>query len=101
MSDVAAPEETPGISIAAHPRASGSIRRARARTALIAFGLVLLLCLHRGLGQLAFVRALEAGVAGYLVAWAIGVALWKQIVLAEVKAAHEQRLARRRADAAG
>jgi hypothetical protein len=83
------------ISIAAHPRARASIRRARARTALVAFVAVLLAALHGGVGaQDAIVRALLAGVAGNLVAWAIAVALWRQIVLAELRAAHERRRAR-------
>jgi hypothetical protein len=85
------------VSVANHPRASGAIRRARARTALIVAGLVLLLCLHQGVpAQLAVVRALVAGTAGFLVAWLIGVALWRQIVLAELRAAHEARRQRRR-----
>jgi hypothetical protein len=95
--EAAVAEAAPGISIAGHPRAPGAIRRARARTALAAFAVVLLLCLHKGLGgQLAVVRALEAGVAGFLVAWMIAVAVWRQIVLAEIKAVHDQRKARRR-----
>jgi hypothetical protein len=85
------------ISVANHPRAGGAIRRARARTGLIAAGLVLLLCLHKGVpAQTAVVRALVAGVAGFLVAWMIGVTLWRQIVLAELRATHEARQARRR-----
>ena len=85
------------ISVANHTRAAGAIRRARARTALVVAGLVLLLCLHKGVpAQTAVVRALVAGVAGFLVAWMIGVALWRQIVLAELRATHEARQARRR-----
>jgi uncharacterized membrane protein YccC len=79
------------ISLAAHPRAGTSIRRARARTALIAFVVVLLAALHGGVGaQDAILRALVAGVAGNLVAWAIAVALWRQIVLAELRVAREK-----------
>jgi uncharacterized membrane protein YccC len=79
------------ISIAAHPRAATSIRRARARTALVAFVVVLLAALHGGVGpQDAILRALVAGVAGNLVAWAVAVALWRQIVLAELRTAREK-----------
>jgi hypothetical protein len=61
---------------------------------------VLVLCLHAGVpGQLAVLRALGAGIVGFLAAWAIGVALWRQIVLAELRAVHEQRRARREAAA--
>jgi hypothetical protein len=94
---VSAEGEATEISVANHPRAASAIRRARARTALVVAGLVLLLCLHKGVpAQLAVARALVAGVAGFLVAWIIGVTLWRQIVLAELRATHEARQARRR-----
>jgi Zn-dependent protease with chaperone function len=99
---VAAPAEEavpipPGVSIANHPRARVSIRRTRARVALIAFGLVLLQAHGAGVpGQESVLRALLAGVAGYLAAWAIGLMLWKQILIAEVRTAHARREARRR-----
>jgi hypothetical protein len=87
-----------GISVAGHPRAQGWIRRARARTALGAAVLVLILCLHGGLpAQLAVARALLAGMAGFLGAWALGVALWRHLVVAELRAAHRARAKRRRA----
>jgi hypothetical protein len=83
------------ISIAAHPRAGTSIRRARSRAALVAFVVVLLAALHGGVGaQDAVLRALVAGIAANLAAWAVAVAVWKQIVLAELRAAHERRRAR-------
>ena len=83
------------ISIAAHPRAAAAIRRGRARTSLVAFVVVLLVALHGGVGaQDAVVRALIAGVAANLVAWAVGVALWRQIIMAELRAAHRRRRAR-------
>jgi hypothetical protein len=97
VSDAAA---TPAaeVSVANHPRAVASIRRARARVALAAFVLVLLLCLHAGVsGQAATLRALVAGVAGFVGAWMIALALWRQIVLAELRQAQEKRAARRRA----
>jgi hypothetical protein len=88
----------PGVSIANHPRARASIRRARAWVALGAFGLVLLLCLRSGVpGPDAVMRALLAGVVGNLGAWAIGLVLWKHILLAEVQAAHSRRMERQRA----
>jgi hypothetical protein len=88
----------PGVSIANHPRARVSIRRTRARVALVAFALVLLQAHGAGVGgQEAVVRALLAGVGASLAAWAIGLLLWKQILLAEVRAAHQRREDRRRA----
>lgn len=96
----AVPEPLPapaGVSIAAHPRARGWIRRTRARVALTAFGLVLLVALHAGVpGETAVVRALVAGIAGFLCAWAAGLILWKQIVISELRAAYDRREARRR-----
>jgi hypothetical protein len=88
---------TPGVSVSNHPRAVGSIRRTRARVGIAAFVLVLLLCLHAGVpGQIAVARALVAGIAGFVCSWMICVALWRQIVVAEVRRVHEARLARRR-----
>jgi hypothetical protein len=87
-----------GVSIANHPRARVAIRRARARAALVVFGLVLLLCLRAGVpGPDAVMRALLAGIVGNLAAWAIGLVLWKHILLAELQAAHRRRAERRRA----
>jgi hypothetical protein len=99
MSRKKATPEAPdaGISVANHPRAAAAIRRARARAALGVFVLVVLLCLHSGVGaQLAVLRGLAAGMGAFLAAWAIGVTLWRHIVLEEVRAAHEARQARRR-----
>jgi hypothetical protein len=85
------------VSIANHPRASAWIRRSRARVALGGFAVVLLVALHAGVpGQTAVARALVAGIAGFLATWAIGLVLWKQIVMAELRAAYERRETRRR-----
>jgi hypothetical protein len=90
-----------GLSIATHPRARASIRRVRARAGLAAFGLVLLLCLNAGVPAAdAVMRSLVAGVVSFLCAWAIGLTLWKQLLIAEVRAAYERREQRRRALAA-
>jgi hypothetical protein len=88
------------VSIAAHPRAKSSIRRARARTALAAFAIVLLFSLHAGVpGQEAVLRAVLAGLVGNLVGWACALAVWRQIVLQEIRMLHEARLERSRARA--
>jgi hypothetical protein len=96
----AVPEAPPvpaGVSIANHPRAKTWIRRSRARVALAAFGLVLLVALNAGVpAEHAVLRALGAGIAGFLCTWAIGVALWKQLVMAELRTAYERRERRRR-----
>jgi hypothetical protein len=86
-----------GVSIANHPRARAWIRRTRARMALAAFGLVALVALNAGVpAQDAVLRALLAGVGAFLCAWAIGVMLWKQIVMSELRTVYERRQARRR-----
>jgi len=78
------------ISVGAHPRARASIRRTRARTALAAFGIVLFLSLNAGVpGQEAALRALLAGLVGNLVGWACALAIWRSLVLAELKVASD------------
>jgi hypothetical protein len=95
-------EAPPRISVAAHPRARASIRRTRARTALAAFAIVLFLSLDAGVpAQEAAVRALVAGLVGNLAGWACALAVWRSLVLAELKAATEARVARRRPAADG
>ena len=91
MSDVA-------VSIAAHPRAKASIRRTRARVALVTFVLVLYLSHRHGVGgQEAFVRALVGGLIGNLAGWACALAVWRAIVVQEVRTVEETRRARARA----
>jgi hypothetical protein len=86
------------ISVAAHPRARASIRRTRARTGLVAFALVLFLCLNAGVpAQEAALRALVAGLVGNLLAWACALAVWRSLVLAEIKVATDAYHERRRA----
>src|SRR5688572_15012290 len=76
------------VSVAAHPRARASIRRTRARTALVAFALVLFLSMKAGVpGQEAAMRALVAGLVGNLVGWACALGVWRALVMAELKAA--------------
>jgi hypothetical protein len=78
----------PVVSVGAHPRARTSIRRTRARSALIVFALVLFLCLNAGVpGQEAVLRALVAGLVANLVAWGCALAVWRSLVVAELKVA--------------
>jgi hypothetical protein len=88
------------VSVAAHPRARASIRRTRARTALFAFVVVLLLSYKGGVpGQEAVVRALIAGLVGNLIGWACALGLWRQIVVQEVRVLEDARRERARARA--
>jgi hypothetical protein len=88
------------VSVAAHPRARASVRRIRAWTAIAAFGIVLLLAHNAGVpGQEAALRALIAGLAGNLVGWGFALAVWRRLVVAELRAAEEARRERIRAAA--
>jgi hypothetical protein len=83
------------ISVAAHPRARASIRRTRARVGLAAFAIVLFLSLKAGVpGQEAALRALVAGIVGNLAGRACAIAVWRSLIMAEVKAATEAYRAR-------
>ena len=91
------------ITIGAHPRATRSVRRARAFGGLLGFVVTLFLAHQAGVPAWdGVLRALAAGVALHLVAWALAVTVWRQLMLAEMRAAHDRRLARaeRRADLA-
>jgi hypothetical protein len=91
------------ITIGAHPRARRSVRRARALGGLLGFLVTIVLSLRAGVPAWdATARALMAGVAVHLAAWAVAVAVWKQLMLAELQAQHERRRARleRRAELA-
>jgi hypothetical protein len=88
------------VSIAAHPRAKASIRRTRARVALATFGIVLFLSLNAGVtGQEAAMRALVGGLVGNLAGWACALAIWRAIVLQEVRSVEDRRRERARARA--
>jgi hypothetical protein len=88
------------VSIAAHPRAKASIRRTRARTALAAFGIVLFLSLSSDVtAQEAAVRALVAGLVGNLAGWACALAVWRQLVVAELRVVEDARAEKKRAAA--
>ena len=87
--DGGAPEASSAVvSVAAHPRARASVRRTRARTGIAAFFIVGLLCLKAGVpGQEAALRALIAGIVGNLLGWACALAVWRSLVMAELKVA--------------
>ena len=83
------------ITIGAHPRAKRSVRRARALGGLLGFLVTIVLSLRAGVPAWdATARALMAGVAVHLAAWAVAVAVAKQLMLAELHAQHARRLAR-------
>jgi hypothetical protein len=84
--------EIPAITLAEHPRASASIRRAKARGGLAGFALgVLAAWIHGGVLLSVVERGLVGGVLGYLVAWAASLTVWRYVVRAEARAAIERR----------
>lgn len=85
------------IRLADHPRACRQIELARGYGGIGAFALVALLAYESGLGTAAIgLRALIAGVLGYMVCWALAVMVWRHLAVAEEAAARahaEQRRA--------
>jgi hypothetical protein len=93
--------DAPTVSLAAHPRARGAVRRLRGRCGIAGFLLVGLLCLRAGVpGQDAALRALAGGIVSYFVSWACGVAVYRQVVVAELRHAEAAWRERVRARAA-
>jgi hypothetical protein len=79
-------------SIATHPRAARGIARLKAWAGLLGFALVGLLSWRAGADPFeAGLRALATGIGLYLVAWAAGIALWRQLVLHEMKTEAQRR----------
>ena len=78
-------------SVAAHPRASYQVRRAKGWGGLIGFGAAAYLSYKAGVPMSDLgLRALVAGIVGYMLAWACAVTVWRQLVLAELRAAIER-----------
>ena len=79
------------LRVTAHPRAGGSIRRARARAGLAALVLCTVLSLRAGLPLFdAVARGLVAGVAAQFVAWFAGLVIWRHLILGELVADRER-----------
>jgi hypothetical protein len=90
-------EAAPGASVAGHPRAAQSVRRAKGFGGLAGFALALALSHSAGITHAQMLeRALIAGVAGYLLAWACAVTVWRHLVTAEIRSIAEGRRERER-----
>lgn len=91
----------PYTSIATHPRASMRVRQSKAWGGLAGFVIAALLSIR---ASVPFVqtceRALAFGVLGYLGAWALSMLVWRQLMLAEQRAAVAE-LQRRREQSRG
>jgi hypothetical protein len=80
------------VRLSAHPRATRSIARAKSLGGLIGFLIGLYLASKAGLPAWdTGLRALVGGVTGYVLIWLAAVQLWRQIVLAEYRAAAKVR----------
>jgi len=80
-----------GPSVARHPRASYQVRRAKGWGGLVGFGLAAYLSHKAGVPTVQLgVRAVLAGLAGYMLAWACAVTVWRHLVLAELRAVVER-----------
>ena len=84
-----------GISVAGHPRAAAQVRRAKGFGGVTFFLITAYYSYKAGVpaDQVAL-RALIAGIGGYMLAWMCAVTVWRQLVLAELRAAIESGRAR-------
>ncbi len=84
-----------GISVAGHPRAAAHVRRAKGFGGVTFFLITAYFSFKAQVpaDQVAL-RALIAGIGGYLLAWMCAVSVWRQLVLAELRAALESGRAR-------
>jgi hypothetical protein len=79
------------LSVASHPRAAASVRQAKGWGGIGAFGITAYLSLSHGVSaDVAGLRAIGAGIAGYVVAWGCGVMVWRQLMVAEIRARVER-----------
>jgi hypothetical protein len=79
-------------SVANHPRAAAQVARAKAWAGLAGFLLVGWLSLQAGVPTAdLLLRALAAGVGAYVLAWACAVAVWRHLVIAELRAVRRAR----------
>ena len=85
----AQPASGEGVRIADHPRAVANVRLWRAIGGFA--GLALAAYAANSAGLPAFdvgLRALVGGLIGSLIAWTVSVIVWRQLVVAEIRAAH-------------
>lgn len=83
--------DRPVLSVARHPKAGPAVRRAKGWGGLVGF------VVAGGLSYVANVppfeiglRALAVGVAGYIVAWACAVTVWRVFLDAELRLLYDQ-----------
>jgi hypothetical protein len=82
------------MSVANHPRAGAQVRRAKGWGGLAGFLLVAVLSWRAGAPVAdTLLRAIAGGLVGYVAAWACAVAVWRHLVVAELRAVRRHRAA--------
>lgn len=81
----------PVLSVARHPKAGPSVRRAKGWGGLAGFTVTALLSYQANVPAFDVgLRALAVGVAGYIVAWACSVTVWRVLLTTELRVLHDQ-----------
>ena len=81
-------------SVANHPRAGAQVARVKAWAGLGGFLLVAYLSRRAGVPTAdALLRAIAGGVVAYVAAWACAIAVWRHLVVAELRAVRRHRAA--------
>ncbi len=79
------------LSVARHPRAGPQVRRAKGWGGFAGFLAAAFLSYRANLALVDIgLRALAVGVAGYVIAWAASVTVWRVVLMAELRELHEQ-----------
>lgn len=79
-----------GPSVANHPRARDQVRRAKGWGGIAGFAIAGYLSYKAGVPTFDVgLRALVAGIVGYMLAWMCAVTVWRHLVQAELRAALE------------
>lgn len=81
----------PVMSVARHPAAGPSVRRAKGLGGLAGFAVAGLLSYQANVPLFDVgLRAIGVGVAGYLVAWACSVTVWRVVLTAELRMVYDE-----------
>jgi hypothetical protein len=82
--------DSAGVSIATHPRAAAQVRRAKGWGGTAGFMIGGYLSYQAGVGlPMVILRAVAVGIASYMVVWFCALTIWRQMVLAELRAMSE------------
>ena len=86
------------LTLTRHPRAHAQIKTLRAWAGIAALGLTIFLSMRAGVPTAdAWMRGLIGGVVAFMVVWAVSVAVWRQLALAQVESARRRLVAARQA----